>query len=198
MISEKDKIEYINSLDLYILSHGGVGSNYLIDYLQERGLAVKTNIKLYQNTCHYSYKLVPDKKTIYIYGNIIESIISQYKRGYLHVNATKIHKSRDYNHENLEYFIKNYPDDPIGIKKQINSLKNSKNTVFIEYPYDKDNLENAFKILNLKIDLKNFNIKNRNTILKIEDLHNYDNILQNIIKVYINYDYKSEFTCSNG
>ena len=29
--------EYIKSLDLYILSHGGVGSNYIIDYLQKMG-----------------------------------------------------------------------------------------------------------------------------------------------------------------
>ena len=193
MITEKDKIEYIKSLDLYILSHGGVGSNYLIDYLQEMGLSVNKNLQLHQNTCHYSYKLVPDKKTIYMYGDIINSIISQYKRGILHINATKIHELRDYNHENLEYFLKRYPEDPIGIKKQINNLKNTKNTVFIEYPYNKDKLMNALKTLNLKINLENLNIKNRNTVFKIEDLYKYDIILQKIIKVYINYDYKSSF-----
>ena len=193
MITKIDKIEYIKSLDLYILSHGGVGSNYLVDYLQKNGLSVKTDQSLYAHTCHYSYKLVPNKKTIYLYGDIIQSLISQYKRGYLHINATKMHNydtQTACKYHDLEYFLKNYPDDPIGIKKQFNNLKNSKNTILIEYPFDKNKLESALKILNLKVDLKNLNIKKRNTVFKKEDLCKYDKILQKIIKIYINYNFK--------
>lgn len=192
-VTENQKKSYIKSLDLYILSHGGVGSNYLISYLQNKKLSVMTNIILYQNTCHYSYKLVPDKKTIYLYGDIINSIISQYKRNVLHINATKIHELRDYNHENLVYFLKKYPDDPIGIKKQYYSLINSKNTISIKYPYDKDELKKAFKILNLKVELLNdIKIKNRKTVFNKEKNKEYvhkNPILQKIIQAYIDFDY---------
>ena len=90
---------------------------------------------------------------------------------------------------NLRYFINKYPDDPIGIKKQIANLKNSKNTSLVEYPYSKEKLQNALEELDIKIDLEDICIKHRKTKFNIEDLNKYDSILQKIIKVYINYDY---------
>jgi len=100
----------------------------------------------------------------------------------LHVNATKIH---DHDHETLEYFIKNYPDDPIGIK----NTKNTENTVFLRYPYDKGSLEKSFTQLNSNIDLKDIRIKPRETAFHIKDIKTYPIILQKIIKAYLDFDY---------
>ena len=185
MITETDKINYIQSLDLHILSHGGVSSNYIADYLTNNGIIVQSNIILHQNTCHYPYKLVPDIKTLYIYGDIYNAIISQYNRNLLHVNATKIHEMRDYDHKSLEYFIIKYPDDPIGIKKQLNNLKNTKNTAFLEYPYNIDTLNRAFTELNINIDFKDFIIKARTSTFDTTDLDHYPIILQKIIRAYL-------------
>lgn len=34
-------IKYINTLDVWIVSHGGCGSNYIVDLLNDNGLKVR-------------------------------------------------------------------------------------------------------------------------------------------------------------
>ena len=193
---------FINSLDIYIVSSGGVGSEYIAKFLSEKGIntgyitktlgetenKLKYSDIINNNVCHHSSKLIRNKKTLYLYGDIINSIISQYNRGYLHINATKIHFGRDYNHHTLEYFLNNFPNDPIGIKKQYNNFKNTTNTIMIKYPYKKEDIENAMKTFGYNIDFSDFVVKHRNKNFN-NDLIQYPNNLQRIISIYKSYNF---------
>lgn len=181
---ERSKIiEHIENLDLYIVSHGGVSSNYLVDYLELHNLNVKNNNLIgYQNSCHLPYKVVEDIPTLYIYGDVKNSIISQYRRNFLHVNATKIHLERDYDHEELSFFLKKFPKDPIGIKKQYENFKNTRNTHMLRYPFTKEELKKALRDFNINLNLDDFIIKKRKTSylnMKIEDV-----ILLSVLNAY--------------
>ena len=74
---------YIEKLDLYIVSHGGVGSVYLTEYLESKGIKVGANrgycIPQWQWSAHYPYQLSARTPTLYVYGDVKNSLISQYK-----------------------------------------------------------------------------------------------------------------------
>lgn len=49
---------YIKALDLWVVSHGGVGSNAIIEHLMEHGKNMtvqRRKVEVYQNTCHLGY-----------------------------------------------------------------------------------------------------------------------------------------------
>ena len=160
-VIEDSLIEYINNLDVYILSPGGVGSNHITDFLLSHNFNVRPDLLKCQDTCHYPYKLIPDKKTIYLYGDVKNAVISQYKRELLHYNATKLQLKRDYDHKPLEYFIETFPDDPLGIRKQYNNIKNTPNTAMVQYPYTADSMKEAFDKLDITVDMSDFIVKER-------------------------------------
>jgi hypothetical protein len=123
----QDLKNLIKKQKIYLVSHGGVGSNSVRLFLR-RNLLISPNVTyLYDHlTAHYPYKLVEDIPTIYIYGDLVNSLISQYNREILHINANKIHYRRDHQHY------------PVGIKKQflnilslkINYIKKLSSLVF--------------------------------------------------------------------
>lgn len=169
--------DYINSLDVYINSHGGVASNYLADFLYSYGINVNCedgNLNMYRRTCHLSECISDKTPTIHIYGDYANSIISMYKRGYLEINAFKIHYalSQEFALESftgnnsqfsLDHFLNKYPNDPIGIKKMKDNFSGLKNVFFLKYPYSLIDLQSAFHYLNINVDFNNFKIKQRSS-----------------------------------
>jgi len=168
---------YINSLDIYINSHGGVATNYLSDFLYSSGFNVNcknNNLPMYRRTCHLSECLDDKTPTIHIHGDYVNAIISMHKRNFLKGNAFKIHYSlsqefaleafRDNVHQfSLDHFLKKFPDDPIGFKKMKNNFSGLDNVFFLKYPYSLADLQSAFNFLNIDIDLNNFKIKQRSS-----------------------------------
>ncbi len=169
--------DYINSLDVYINSHGGVASNYLADFIYSSGFNVNcedNNLPMYRRTCHLSECLDDKTPTIHIYGDYANAIISMHKRNCLEINAFKIHYSlsqefalesfRNKNSQfSLDHFLNKYPDDPIGFKKITNNFSGLANVFLLKYPYSLADLQSAVNFLNLKIDVNNFKIKQRSS-----------------------------------
>ena len=210
--SLQEKQKHISKLDIHIVSHGGVASRYLAEYLQKKGIVAAPHytsvahlnqpadrglliqylqhpdVYNFQNTSHCATKLIPNQPTIYVYGDMVNSIISQYNRGILHFNATKINLERNYGWESLEYFIENFPNDPLGIKKQYANFKGTPNTIFLEYPYDRDTLNRALKKLGHTVDLEDFIVKPRQTTYHKQEME-LDSVLKRIIEVYATYDF---------
>ncbi len=161
--------KYIKSLDLYIVSAGGVGSNYLVDYLNNK-IVTKTDQTMFQNTCHRAKAV--NVKTLFIYGDEMNAIISMYQRGVLEVNATKIHLGSRRKVQNLQYFLEHFPDDPVGIIKMYKTY--CYNVMTLHYPYDKYSVAVALNNLGFDIDISDIKIKDRKAkdVSKILKMYN--------------------------
>ena len=183
-VIEDSLIEYINNLDVYILSPGGVGSNHITDFLLSHNFNVRPDLLKCQDTCHFPYKLIPDKKTIYLYGDVKNAVTSQYKRELLHYNATKLQLKRDYDHKPLEYFIETFPDDPLGIKKQYNNIKNTPNTVMVQYPYTVDSMKEVFHKLDITVDMSDFIVKDRMNYNITDEYYVKHPVLKQLLDIY--------------
>ena len=183
-VIEDSLIEYINNLDVYILSPGGVGSNHITDFLLSHNFNVRPDLLKCQDTCHYPYKLIPDKKTIYLYGDVKNAVTSQYKRELLHYNATKLQLKRDYDHKPLEYFIETFPDDPLGIRKQYNNIKNTPNTAMVQYPYTADSMKEAFDKLDITVDMSEFIVKERMNYNITDEYYVKHPVLKQLLDIY--------------
>ena len=94
-----EQSSYISSLDLWIVSHGGVGSNALMNYMEK-----STSIKVinrtkhygYGGTCHFGEKTLihvmrknDTPPVLVILGDIWNSMVSQHKRDILAMNIAK-------------------------------------------------------------------------------------------------------------
>ena len=128
---------YLNSLDLFIPSTGGVGSNALVDFIH-----FKTTYKVrdedpgqyelgkdrplygHQYMCHLgSPLLVPlvkqyntSAKTLVIVGDIWNAMASQHRRDYLEQNVAKLLYGYEWCKKNLTNYKSIYPRDPVGYK----------------------------------------------------------------------------------
>tara|TARA_R100001129_G_scaffold13371_1_gene8605 strand:- start:89 stop:652 length:564 start_codon:yes stop_codon:yes gene_type:complete len=177
--------EYINTLDVWVVSSGGVGSNYIADFLESNGYKVNTRKNCHYGSHKYTHgrithladKIVPDKKCVYIIGDWGMAIKSQERRKLLGVNKARVQK-----------FHKGHipKDDPYLYVKQYNVFKNASNTVTIKYPFDIQQVKKSLDSLNLKCDYSTFEIKKRKTT------QNYKTNLQDIVDIY-DKQYKSIF-----
>ena len=159
---------YIEKLDLYIVSHGGVGSVYLTEYLESKGIKVGANrgycIPQWQWSAHYPYQLSARTPTLYVYGDVKNSLISQYKRNWLAGNARKMHFGvKKEKIDTLKHFLDTFPSDPIGVWGQYHNWENAKNTLRIKYPWAKEDIEDALSRFSIKVPLDGFEIKRRQT-----------------------------------
>lgn len=175
-----DDIEYLNSLDIWIVSHGGCGSNYVVDLLEENNINVrlkkgrKDNPK-YGKYCHLSF--IPkdvNTKILYIYGDIINSAYSQEKRDLLNINLSKL-KSY-HNHFDSK--------DPFNYLFQYNNFYNNENVTSLKYPYSKKDLVECFKKLKININDEKIEIKKRKSIFNEKYLNESSDNMKKIIKFY--------------
>lgn len=181
--SDAHIVNYLNNLDVYIVSSGGVSSNYINFYLKGKGLRVGGHFDLWHFLCH-SKKVYSNKvKTIYIYGDYENAIYSQYNRNILKLNMNKMHNSQNDLLE-IDHFIRTYPNDPTGYAEQYNNFKNNKNTWMLKYPYTKVELTNTIRSMGFVFPTVDIKIKQRTT--KTPKSKNVD--LDNIINIYKKYD----------
>jgi len=196
MTNDSDKRKhFIDQLDIYIVSHGGVGTNYLVDYLETKGLKIKfipqkngEKMTLYHECCHAPSKIVREKPCLYVCGDIPNAILSQHERKLLEVNANKMVLGKDILDNNLERYIKEHPLDPLGIYRQMEGFVNTPNTVVLQYPYTRESLAKALEQFGFSVDLQDFKIKQRRSCFT--SLDTLSPHLQKIIKPYL--DWKSK------
>jgi len=151
-----DKVIYeVNqmNLDLLIVSHGGVGSNFIADHLEKHGVKIRgkngRKSEIYRKTCHMPVKPKElEAPVLYIYGDIVNSMCSQYSRKLLRTNINKL------KHKN----IKN-EEDPYNYLLQ---YENFKDCVKVRYPFKTEELKEAFEKLNLNVPVPE--IKERSVI----------------------------------
>ena len=148
------ELDILKNLDLWVVSCGGVGSNYICDLLYDNGIKVNCRrVSGHGSICHVCTKIAPLKKCIYIYGDYEYAIKSQERRGILQINLEKI--KTNYKQE--------IPlDDPFLYKYQYENFKNTEDTYLLKYPYSKEDLVKCFKYFNIDIENK-IEIKNRET-----------------------------------
>jgi hypothetical protein len=173
-------IKYINTLDVWIVSHGGCGSNYIVDLLNDNGFKVRDGPRkeavYYGKSCHLAF--IPTNittKILYIYGDIINSMCSQKERNLLDINLNKL----KYGHKNSD------PNDPYNYLYQYNNFYNSDKVVTLKYPFTNDSITEALTKLNIKLE-KDPSVKPRNKIYKKP----YAKEIENVYNIYCNSDLK--------
>ena len=168
-----DLKKYINNFDIWIVSCGGVGSNYICDLLYDNNINVNCRrTKYHGKITHLSDKIVLDKKCIYIYGDYEWAIKSQERRKLLKNNIEKL----------KVLYTDNIPDDdPFLYKYQYNNFKNKPNTYMLKYPYTKEDIIKCLNFFNLNIDENKIKIKKRETDEKFKTQY------QKEIDIYKNY-----------
>lgn len=143
--------EYINNLDVWVVSHGGCGSNYIVDLLEENNYKVRDKPRYESNAygryCHLSF--IPEGvdfqkiKILYIYGDIVNSMCSQESRGLLRQNVDCL----QYESSNSSYL---WTDDPFNYLNQYDNFNND-NVVKLKYPFTHSGMVEAFEKLNITI-----------------------------------------------
>ncbi len=165
--------DIINNYDIWIVSCGGVGSNYICDLLFDN--QINTHCRRttgHGEICHLLSKIIPDKKCIYVYGDYENAIKSQERRELLKTNLDKI----------IDNFKGKIPvEDPFLYKYQLENFKNTENTYLLKYPYSKEDLINCFLYLDLHFDYNKIEIKKRTTDKDFESKY------KDKIKYYLNF-----------
>jgi hypothetical protein len=164
-------IAYLNSLDVYVVSPGGVSSNYVNDYLKKKGLRVGESNELWgEELCHTKTPYTSKPKTLFIYGDWKNSLFSQHARSLSLTNINKIHGTTE---QPLDYFINTYPNDPYGLKEQYENFVNHPNTWVLKYPYSKEELQDVIRSMGYTFDTSDIEIHQRK-----EDGHTFDHVIQ--------------------
>lgn len=171
--------QYVLNLDLYIVSHGGVGTEYMVSYLKHKRIICKLDAKCYKRVTHYAYPLCDKTPTLYIHGDYLNAIMCLYKKHLLIPIANNIHQTSS---SSLKMLIDHDIDDPVGIKKQYSNFKNRDNVYMLKYPYSMQELQNALQYLNINVDVSDLQIRERNT--KKSEYVNCDKDLKQILSVY--------------
>lgn len=162
-MTDKKLDAYVRSLDLYIVSHGGVGSNYLVEYLLEKGINTKSDQNMYQLTCHRA-RYVKGVRTICVRGDYGNAILSMHQRKVLTRNASKIWYNSDTDRRPLKHYLKEFHYDPVGIE-QIELTFKDTDAEMLWYPYSQSSIRNALQSLDFDVDLSDIQIKPRDTVL---------------------------------
>eukprot|EP00747_Dinoflagellata_sp_TGD_P209787 gnl/TRDRNA2_/TRDRNA2_83159_c0_seq1.p1 gnl/TRDRNA2_/TRDRNA2_83159_c0~~gnl/TRDRNA2_/TRDRNA2_83159_c0_seq1.p1 ORF type:complete len:284 (-),score=11.05 gnl/TRDRNA2_/TRDRNA2_83159_c0_seq1:55-822(-) len=164
-LSLHDLHAYVDNLDLWLLSNGGVGSNYLLEFLkQSSNLTVKTNRSLYVETCHTPLLLrSKPRSTLVIWGDWANSIHALWSKGMLLMNARKMHFGRDRDcDKSLETLMQMCANDPFGIFGFLAAHLET-DAVFLRYPWTEASLKKAFDQLGLtaRVDWGKLKVRRR-------------------------------------
>jgi len=178
--------EFIETLDVYIVSHGGVASNALNSFLQSKGIRCGYSdlpTAMYYYFCHYPAPLTNKTPCIYIHGDYTRSIISQYKRNILSLNAKKMQGIDLEKKMTLKELIHKNPADPLGIWNQKKNFQGASNTWCLEYPFHSNDLDRIFKEMGLEVDVSTFPTTPR-TSTTDNNTFPFSSRLQYILSVY--------------
>tara|TARA_B100001971_G_scaffold178386_1_gene173270 strand:- start:1596 stop:2342 length:747 start_codon:yes stop_codon:yes gene_type:complete len=152
-------------LDIWIVSHGGVASNAICDYLEKTGL--RTRPENYGLICHKQHPGAPlNIPILVLYGDYDAAIKSMARRKYLSANATKMRFGLDIPELSLRRLISSFPEDPLGIIGFLNSFKIAKedgldDIEFLRYPFTNQDAKAALARLGLDVSMDAFVLRKR-------------------------------------
>ena len=178
-----------DSIDVWVVSHGGVASNALCDHLQKQGL--RTRPENYGLICHKQHPGESiGKPILVIHGDYLDAIRSMDRRKFLTANASKMCFGIDAPEISLSRFINSFPDDPVGFSIFLESFKAAKekgvdNIAFLRYPYTNQEAIEAFKTIGLEINMDGFALRERK---KKYSPRSKD--VKTILEIYDNFDFK--------
>jgi len=177
-LSKDDIIKYLESLDVYVVSSGGLSSNYINDYFKKKGLKVGEHGGLWgRELCHTKTVYTDKTKTLCIYGDWKNALHSQQKRGLSEGNINKIHGTKG---QSLKYFIDKYPTDPYGLKEQYSNFSKNPNTWMLKYPYTKEELQKVIREMGFTFNTDDIEVKERSTNVRTD--------FDTIVEIYHKYD----------
>ena len=154
-----------DSIDVWVVSHGGVASNALCDHMQSQGL--RTRPKNYGLICHKQHPGTSvGKPILVIHGDYLDAIRSMDRRKFLNANAAKMCLGINSPEIPLSRFLQSYPEDPIGFSMFLESFRNAKlngidKVAFLRYPYTNEEAILAFESIGVEIDMKGFSLRER-------------------------------------
>lgn len=183
------KRRYQNTpIDIWVVSHGGVGTNTIANFLNKK-FAIRNEL-WEKYLCHHqnpiSLKSKGVMKCIYLWGNPIISLYSQYKRGLIQINATKVSGLyREY--LNWEEFL-NSDESYFPIERQFDNWNTAYSGVeILSMNYDTifENIDVLFDFIGCEIpnppNRKERKIKNIPYLKEFEN--KYDKLLDKMEKI---------------
>jgi len=153
------------SIDVWVVSHGGVASNALCDHMQSQD--IRTRPENYGLICHKQHPGTSvGKPILVIHGDYIDAIRSMDRRKFLTVNAAKMCLGINAPEIPLSKFLQSFPEDPIGFSMFLESFRNAKlngidKVAFLRYPYTNEEAILAFESIGVNIDMEGFSLRER-------------------------------------
>ncbi len=148
--------QYLGSLDLWVVSHGGVGSNALHNYFEQNTnitIRVKTRDDLHGGTCHLANPDIVSQirddnvPTLVIFGDILSSMASQSRRSILTMNTAKMRCGDATMKQSLKWNLEAFPEDPAAFIMMQRTYQRLDNVVIIKAPYTNAAIVRALEIL---------------------------------------------------
>ena len=178
-----------DSIDLWVVSHGGVASNALCDHLQDRG--IRTRPQNYGLICHKQHPGVSiGKPILVIHGDYLDAIRSMDRRKFLTANAAKMCLGINAPEIPLSRFLQSFPNDPIGFSVFLESFKNAKQNdidkvAFLRYPYSNEDAKIALNSIGIDVDLIGFKLRERKKKFSPRSKD-----VKAVLEVYQDFDFK--------
>lgn len=178
-----------DSIDVWVVSHGGVASNALCDHMESQG--IKTRPENYGLICHKQHPGTSvGKPILVIHGDYLDAIRSMDRRKFLTANAAKMCLGINAPEIPLSRFLQSFPEDPVGFGMFLNSFKFARDEgidkiAFLKYPYTNDDAKVAFEELGVEIDLDGFSLRDRKKKYSPRSKE-----VKEILEIYSNFDFK--------
>ncbi|CAB9527050.1 expressed unknown protein [Seminavis robusta] len=147
----------LSDLDVWLVSHGGVASEYLYSYFEDHDIKLFPSYKHNRDyLCHLGnpemVELIYPSNTpfLVIVGDFWRAFMSMHRRDYLKMNIAKniFGEERCVMPKYEDYVSKN-PNDPAGIKDMVRTYTKLPNVVFLKAPYSKESVMQAAQLLGL-------------------------------------------------
>ncbi len=178
-----------DSIDVWVVSHGGVASNALCDHMESQG--IKTRPENYGLICHKQHPGISiGKPILVIHGDYLDAIRSMDRRKFLTANAAKMCLGINAPEIPLSRFLQSFPDDPVGFDMFLNSFKSAKDNgldkvAFLRYPYTNDDAKGTLEELGVEIDLDGFSLRDRKKKYSPRSKE-----VKEILEIYSNFEFK--------
>ena len=178
-----------DSIDVWVVSHGGVASNALCDHMQAQG--IRTRPGNYGLICHKQHPGISiGKPIIVIHGDYLDAIRSMDRRKFLTANAAKMCLGINAPEIPLSRFLQSFPKDPVGFSMFLESFRSAKESgldkvAFLRYPYSNEEALQAFKEVGIEVDMTGFALRERK---KKYSPRSKD--VKSILEIYQNYNFE--------
>ncbi|MDP6870170.1 MAG: hypothetical protein QGI21_05305 [Candidatus Poseidoniaceae archaeon] len=155
----------VEEMDLWVVSHGGVASNAICDFLESK--QIRTRPDNYGLICHKKHPgTAVNLPILVIFGDFESAIRSMDRRGFLTANATKMRYGMDLPEVTMSRLIETNPQDPLGIADFLESFRYASKTeldkvAFLRYPYTNDQAQQCLSELGFDIELEGFALRGR-------------------------------------